>query len=88
MVTQISAALPSPNFHSGKSYVKNISVYFLPICINFPCKIEKFKLEVVHVGILGWDFAFRAAINISYREIAAKRVTPISFSSLISLKTV
>ena len=33
------------------------------------------------------EFAFRAAINISYEEIAAKRVTPISLS-LISLKTV
>ena len=28
------------------------------------------------------------AINISYREIAAKRVTAISFLSLISLETV
>ena len=63
MVTQISAASPSPNFHLGKSYVKKITVYFLAICANFPCKIEKFQLEVVGVGIL--DFAFRAAINMS-----------------------
>ena len=48
MVTQISAASPSANFHSGKSYVKeNNSAYFLAICTNFPCKIEKFELEVV-----------------------------------------
>ena len=32
-------------------------------------------------------FALRAAINISYREIAAQRGTPTSFLSLISLKT-
>ena len=61
MVTQISAALPSPNFHSGKSYIKNISVYFLPICINFPCKIEKFELEVVRVGILEARFCFQGS---------------------------
>ena len=28
MVMQTSAASPSPNFNSGKSYVKNITVYF------------------------------------------------------------
>ena len=56
MVTQISAALPSPSFHSGKSYVKKISAYFLAICANFPCTIEKFELEVVGVGILGTVF--------------------------------
>ena len=58
MVTQISAALPSPSFHSGKSYVKKISAYFLAICANFPCTIEKFELEVVGVGILGTVFCF------------------------------
>ena len=42
MVTQISAASPSPNFHLGKSYVQKITVHFLAICVNFPCKIEKF----------------------------------------------
>ena len=31
------------------------------------------------MGIWGQGFAFRAAINISYTEIAAKRITPISF---------
>ena len=53
MVMQISAApspSPSPNFHLGKSYVKKISVYFLTICTNFPCKIAKFELEVVGMG--------------------------------------
>ena len=29
---------------------KNNSAYFLTICANFPCKIEKFELEVVGVG--------------------------------------
>ena len=35
--------------------LKNNSVYFLAICANFPCKIEKFELEVVGVGILFRD---------------------------------
>ena len=44
MVTQISAAPPSPNFHSGKSNIKkNNRVYFLAVCAEFPCKIEKFE---------------------------------------------
>ena len=55
MVTQMSAASPSPLFHSEKSYVKKISVYFLVICANFLCKIEK----VVGVGILGTGFYFQ-----------------------------
>ena len=45
-VMQISAASP-PNFHSGKNFVKKISVYFLAICANFPCKTEKFESEFV-----------------------------------------
>ena len=52
---------PSPNFHSGKSYVKKISVYFLAVCANFPCKIEKFELENVRVGILGTGFYFQGS---------------------------
>ena len=57
MVTQIFAASPSLTFHSGKSYVKkNNSVYFLAICANFPCKIEKFELEVVGMGFLGTGY--------------------------------
>ena len=35
----------------------------------------------------GQNFAFRAAINISYREITAKRVASTSFLCLISLKS-
>ena len=50
---QISATSPSPNFNSGKSYVKT-SVYFLAIYANFPCKIEKFELEFVR--FLGTGF--------------------------------
>ena len=50
MVMQISAALLSQSFYSGKSYVKKISVYFLAICTNLPCKIKKFELEVKGVG--------------------------------------
>ena len=50
MVTHMSAASPSPLFHSEKSYVKKISVYFLVICANFPCKIQKFELESCRCG--------------------------------------
>ena len=59
MVTQISAASPSPNVHSGKSYVKKI--VFLAICANFSRKIEKFELEVVCMGVLGTGFCFQAS---------------------------
>ena len=58
-ITQISATSPSPNFHWGKSYVKKLGVYFLAICINFPCKIKKFDLEVVRMGILKTGFCFQ-----------------------------
>ena len=58
MVTQMSATLPSLNFHSGKSYVEK-KVYFLAICANFPCKIEKFQLGVAGVGILRVGFCFQ-----------------------------
>ena len=49
MIMQISAASPTPYFPSGKICVKKISVYFLTICANFPCKIDKIELEVVRV---------------------------------------
>ena len=58
---------------------KKISVYFLAICANFPCKTKKFEFEVVGVLILRTRFAFRAASNISYREIAVKLVPPYFF---------
>ena len=67
LVTQIAAASPSPNFHTGKSCVKKIaniiiiSVYFLAICANFPFKIEKFELEVAGVSILGTRFCFQGS---------------------------
>ena len=61
MVMQISAALPSPNFHSGESSVKKIRVYFLAICTNFSCKIENVELEVADVGILGTGFCFQGS---------------------------
>ena len=58
MFVQIYAALSSLNFSSDKSYVKKVSVYFLAVCANFPCKIEKSELEVVGVGISGTGFCF------------------------------
>ena len=45
-------------FIQGRITLKNNSVYFLAICTNFPCKIEKFELEVVGVGTLGTGFCF------------------------------
>ena len=51
MVMLISGASSSPNFHSEQ-------FLFLVICANFPCKIEKFELEVVGVSILGKEFGF------------------------------
>ena len=67
MVTQISAASPSPDFHSGKSYVKKNKkiikkiIYFLAICVNIPYKIEKFELEVV-----GMDKIFLSVQPLTY----------------------
>ena len=70
-----------------KKFLKNNGVYFLAICVNFPCKIDKFELEVVAMGILVQDFASRAAINISNREIPDKGVPSNSCLCLVSLKT-
>ena len=64
---QISAASPFPNFHF--IYATKISVYFLAICANFPCKIGEFELEFEGFGILGTGFCF----NISYKKITAKK---------------
>ena len=52
----MSAAWPSPKFHLREIYVKKISVYFLAICANFPCRIKKLELKVGNVGILGTGF--------------------------------
>ena len=89
MVTQISTASPSPNFHSGKSYVKKITVFtFQQFVPNSHVKFKSLNVKL-QVGLFqGQDFALRAVINISYRDVAAKRATPISFLSLLSLKTV
>ena len=41
--------------------LKNNRVYFLAICVNFPCKIVKFELEVVGVGIFATGFCFQGS---------------------------
>ena len=41
--------------------LKYNSVYFLAICANFPCKIEKFELEDAGVGILRLGFYFQGS---------------------------
>ena len=57
IVRQIIGALPSPNFHLGKSYVKKINAYFLAICANFPCftlvSNNVYWIEKVKLGIPG-----------------------------------
>ena len=73
MVMQISAAAPSPSKCSFRreelAMLKNNSVYFLAVCVNFQCEIRKFELEVVvGMGILG----VQGSLNISYMEIAHK----------------
>ena len=54
MAMLISGSSPSLIFHSGKSYVSKC--LFLLICANFPCKTEKFELEIVGLGILVTGF--------------------------------
>ena len=49
MVTDIFASSSSPNFYS-RVMLKNKCLLF-SIFANFPCKIEKFELEVAGVGI-------------------------------------
>ena len=88
MVTQIPAASPSPNFHSGKSYVKKITVFtFQQFVPTFHVKLKSLYQKMQFSVFQGQDFAFRAAINMFCREITAKSVTLISFLTLISLKT-
>ena len=76
MVTQISAASPSPNFHSGKSYFK-IVFTFQQFVSTSHVKLRILNQKMQVWVFQGQDFAFRVAINISDREMAAKRVTPI-----------
>ena len=59
--------------------LKNNMAYFVTICANFPCKIEKFELEVVGVGILGTRSCCQGSHNMYYKEVTVKRVAPISF---------
>ena len=43
-----------------------MSVYFLAMCANLPCKIEKFGLEALGVGILGTGFFFNSKQPLTY----------------------
>ena len=45
-------------FIQGRVMLKKISVWFLAICVNYSCKIEKFEVEVVGIGVLGTRFGF------------------------------
>ena len=70
MVTQISAASPSLNFHSGRVVLKKITVFtFQQFASTSHVKLRSFNYKLQVWVILGQDFAFRAAINISYRDI-------------------
>ena len=41
--------------------LKNNSVYFLAIDVNFPCKNKKFESEVVGMGSLETGFFFQGS---------------------------
>ena len=71
MVMQITAASPSPDFHSGESYLKKITVYFRTICVNFRCKIERFELlKVVAMGVLETGFWYQGRICLTSKSSA------------------
>ena len=86
MVTQVSAASPSPNFYSGKSYIK-IVFTFQQLVSTSHIKLRILNQKKQLWVFKGQDFAFRVAINISDREMAAKRVTPIYILCLINFET-
>ena len=86
MVTQISATSPSPGI-SGKSFVKKIAVFtFQQFVPTSHMKLRSLNEKLQVWVFQGQDFAFWASINMSYKEVAAIRVTHISFLSLINLK--
>ena len=88
MITQIFAALPSPNFNSGKSYFKRITMFtFQQFVTTFRKKLRSFS-KIFRYRYFRDRILLSGQPLLSYREIVAKRVTPISFLSLISLKTV
>ena len=81
IVAQICAAQAPPNFHSGKSYFEKITVFtFQQFVPTSHVKLRSLNQKLQVWVFQGQDFAFRAAIKISFREIAAKRVTAIFFS--------
>ena len=63
MVMQIYAKLLSPNFHSGKSYVKKVTVFTLQQFVPTPyVKLRRLN-QKLQVGVFqGKDFALRVAI--------------------------
>ena len=88
MITQILAASPSPNFNSRKSYFKRRTMFtFQQFVTTFLKKLKSFS-KICKCGYFRDRILLSGQPLLSYREIVAKRVTPISFLSLISLKTV
>ena len=84
MVMEISATSPSPNVHAGKNvfFLKKITVFtFQQFVPTYHVKLRSLNLKLQVPVFQGQDFAFMADINICYRKITAKKVTPISFLS-------
>ena len=61
MVTQIFAGSASEIFIQGRVMFKKKTVYFLAVCVNLPCKIEKVELEGVGMDILWTGFCFQGS---------------------------
>ena len=89
MVMQMLAASPSPIFCYVRVMLKKITMFtFQKVVPNSPVKLKSLNQKLQLWVFQRQDFAFRAAINTSYRKITTKRLTFIYFLPLISLKTV
>ena len=61
MVTKIPAASPSPNFHSGKIYVKKITSFtFQKFVSTSHVKLRSLN-RILSVGILGTGICFQGS---------------------------
>ena len=83
IVIQISAALPSLNFHSGKSYVEKITVFTFQQFMS----TSHVKLRSLNQKLQVWVFCFQGSHQYIQQGNCSEK-SNISFLSLISLKTV
>ena len=84
MVTQIFAGSASEIFIQGKVMFKKKLFTFQQFVSTCHVKLRRLNQKVQVWIFYGQDFAFRAAINISCKEITSKRVKPICFLCLIN----